>query len=77
MPGVVVEDVDPAERLLRGCVHRADGVFVGDVHLHGEPADLVGDLLGGLEVHVGDAHLRSLLREEVRPRRRPCRRRRR
>ena len=63
--GVVVQHVDAAEALLRSRVHRANGVFLGDVHLHREPADLACDLLGRSEVDVGDAHLRALLGEEV------------
>ena len=37
--------------------------LVGDVHLHGQPADLAGNLLRRCPVDVGDDDLRALLRE--------------
>ncbi len=43
--GVVVEDVDAAEAFGRGRVHRLDRRLVRDVHLHGQTADLAGNLL--------------------------------
>ena len=65
--GVVVEDVDPAEPLRGGRVHRLHARPVGDVDLHRQGiARLGGDLLGRCAVDVGRADLGPLLGEDDR-----------
>ena len=55
--------IDLAELLVRRGNDAADGVFVRDVELEGDPVELGRDRLGSLAVEVGDGDAAALRRE--------------